>query len=153
MNKTSSPSISYRKILRKEWLVVLEQEKSLINNPFYYAFTDEKSFTHYMEHSKVFVILVNNVVAGYFSYEMIDKDTAELNGMVVLPAFQGKKLGTFAMEALQREMKKIKRVKLFVHPKNNAALTLYLKFGFTIEEYKKNCFNGQPRLIMYKSNY
>lgn len=152
MSLINNPSISYRKISKKELSVVFEAEKKLASNPFYYAFTDEKSFTHYIEHSKVFVILENETVVGYCSYEIIDKESAELNGMVVLPNHQKKGLGTFAMKVLQKEMKNIKRVKLFVHPKNNIALGLYLKFGFTIEEYKENCFNGQPRLIMYKLN-
>ena len=150
--KILSP-ISYRKIKKEEWHLVLEQEKALSNNPFYYSFTEEKSFTHYMEHSMVFATLVGDILAGYCSYEMIDKDTAEINGMVVLSIYQGKGLGTFMMKVLEKETKKIKRLKLFVHPKNNIALGLYIKFGFIIEEYKENCFNGQPRLIMYKTNY
>lgn len=147
---------SYRKALKNDWPFILDEEIALATNPYYYAFTDEASFSKYMQHSRVFTLLVDGVFAGYCSYEMIDNQTAELNGMVVKQAFQGKGLGKYAMNLLLKEMcrdRKIKSIILYVHPKNNIALVLYLKSGFIVKKWKDNCFNGQPRLILEKPNY
>ena len=126
MNHT--PVLSYRKTIKEDWPLILTEEKKLAKNPYYYAFTDDVSFAKYMQHSFVFTLLVDNTFAGYCSYKMIDNKTAELNGMVVVPAVQGIGLSKYAIKILFEKMKhdtKIKTIILTVHPKNSKAQVIY----------------------------
>ena len=146
-------NITHQVVTKKEWPIVYEIEKEMSNHPLYYTFTDKDQFNEFMGKSKVFLLKYDGKIAGYCSYEMKNKDLAEINGMVVLEPFRGKGLGTYAVNLLMDNLKKIKTVMLVTHPENNISLRLYLKFGFVIKKWRDNYINNQPRLVLYKDNY
>ena len=50
------------------------------------------------------------------------------------------------------ELVKGNQVYMITHPKNIAAIILYLKNGFEIASWKENCYgDGEPRLILQRT--
>jgi ribosomal protein S18 acetylase RimI-like enzyme len=74
-----------------------------------------------------------------------------LSGLAIDPRFQNQGIACQALAFVSNDLKGIKRIDLVVHPRNNAAVRLYLSFGFIIESWKDNHFgDGEPRIVMAK---
>jgi len=143
--------ISYREAKELDYQLILKLDQAAFCRQFDCPFKTETEVKKYFKNSKIFVILQNNKVVGYYSYKPEDKDTVEISGIVVIPEYQGKGIGSIVLKKILNDLNNIKTFWLTAHPKNIAALRLYFKFGFTITGWKDNYFgDGQPRLILKK---
>jgi len=145
--------ITYKQANDDDLDTLFNIEKSLSDNPIYGAFTDQKEFEKYFIGHKMFLVVYQDKPIGYFAYKVIDKDISEISGFALLKGYQSKGIGTIMMNKILDDLKNIKRIKIFTSPENIPALILYLKNGFVIREWKENYFQGQPRVILYKSNF
>ncbi|MDO8658621.1 MAG: GNAT family N-acetyltransferase [Candidatus Levybacteria bacterium] len=141
--------MSYQLVDKNDWETVYSIEKELSRFPLYYSFTEKSQFEKFMSESKVFLLYFDKKVAGYCSFEIKNKDLAEINGLAILEQFRNKGLGKFAMQLMLDKLENFKTIMLVTHPENNISLRLYLKFGFTIKEWRDNYINNQPRLILF----
>ena len=74
------------------------------------------------------IILINNKPAGFFHGETINENTYEIQNICILPAFQGKGIGTDILNNLIKQNKnKIIEIRCF---KQNPVKNLYIRLGF-----------------------
>lgn|SRR3989344_5579509 len=73
-----------------------------------------------------------NQMKGFFELELINSFTARINSIIVLPEFRRKGIGTKLTEKIIELAgeKEVNELILAVDKKNEAAKTLYEKFGF-----------------------
>lgn len=87
-------------------------------------------------------------VVGYIGCLVDKSQHVEITGMGVMPAHQGKGIGT---KLLRFALKKFpnNKVYLVAHPENDQALHVYKKVGFTITGRKENYYgDGEPRAVL-----
>lgn len=132
---------------------ILEVEKKLAGLKTCYAITTREEWDREMKDSAVYAIIRNGKIVGDICYEIKNNGRVMISGLMIDPEFQNQGIGSQALEKNFEELKFIRRIDLAVHPRNNAAIGLYLRFGFVIEAWKENFYgDGQPRLIMAREN-
>ena len=102
-----------------------------------------------------YLVFLNNEPVGEAAYELKDDGKkAYISTLVVVPEYQGKGIATKIFNKIIKEIidkPAVENVELITHPKNNAALVIYLKNGFEIVEWQDNPFgDGEPRLKLRK---
>lgn len=105
--------------------------------------------------SNAYGIFEHETLFGKVGFIETARDEWEIDGMIIDTAHRGKSYGTMlftkALEACI-ESKHPKHMHLTTHPANNAALRLYLSFGFTITQWIPNKYGpGQDRLYLIKN--
>ena len=120
---------------------------------YFKAYTTKEELSNYISGSKVFFIVSNGQKVGTIGFKKVSNDTAQLEGLNIIP--NSRKMG-FGREAINKLIELIikggyKKIMLFVHPKNTLALIMYISNGFVITGYKENFYgDGEPRLMMEK---
>jgi len=131
---------------------IIQVESKLTGSETCHAIIDKSEWVKELSKSIVYLIMHKGIVVGDASYELKDGGSAYISGLMVVPEFQKKGIGTAAMKVIMEELENRTRIELAVHPENEPALKLYKKLGFSIESQKENYFgDGQPRLIMAKT--
>lgn len=128
-------------------LIAIEQ--SVAGQSTYSPMLTKEEWIHELHNNQIFFIQNNeNKILGSINLH-IEGETAILDGLVVLPEFQGQGFGRKALEhALHTTLSQCTTVYLFVHP-NGPARKLYESLGFTISQELDNYFgDGEPRLKM-----
>lgn len=146
--------LSYKKATEKDWELVrdLEKKAASVSPRFFLAYESEKEMKNYLQEDNVFFIIKDNQPIGTVAYKFKGSNIAHVGGLAILPDYSGKGYGTKALQWLLDQIKKVERVELVVHPRNSAAVCIYLKLGFRIEDWKDNYFgDGEPRLELAKS--
>lgn len=100
----------------------------------------------YLKDCDVHLAYENNELVGLVAYKN-DHNAIELKQLVILPQFQGKGYGKELVKKLL-ELTKGHKVWLVTHPKNSAAIVLYVKNGFKITSWKDNYYGDEPRLVL-----
>ena len=73
------------------------------------------------------------------------------NGLTVVHTHRRKGIASWAIQNILDNIKNKKTINLVVHPKNTAAILVYLKAGFVVDGWKDNFFgDGEPRLSLVK---
>ena len=99
------------------------------------------------------VLFADNKIAGYIIYHIII-DEAEILNIVIDNKFKRQNLGKYLLEQTLNDISKqnVKNVFLEVGEKNIPAIKLYLKFGFTEYNIKKNYYKNKESAILMKKN-
>jgi ribosomal protein S18 acetylase RimI-like enzyme len=132
-----------------DWKTVAALEKSVSGTKYYFPYTKESEVREYIKNSRVFIVETGGKAVGTVSYQMLGKDEAEINGVTVHPDFRGEGIAQQSMAFIMNELKGIKRVIAFVHPKNVPAIKLYWGASMSIESWEDDHYgDGEPRLVM-----
>ncbi len=141
--------ISFSDVSEKDWPLLFKLERTTINDHIYQPITNFDDFRKYFLRSTVFKVNLAQKTVGYCAYQKKEVE-AEITGLLVVSKFRKKGIGELMLIKMLKDLGKIKRIKLITNPKNAIALRLYLKYGFIISDLKKNYWQRQPRLILYK---
>lgn len=140
--------MEFKKINPEKYGELLYQmDVKAFNRDFDFPSTSVKLTLDFLKGCEIYLTYDKNIPIGLFAYKH-NEDGVEVKQIIVLPKYQGKGLGKAIMKKLL-ELVKGNNIYLHTHPKNIAAIILYLKNGFEITTWKENCYgDGEPRLIM-----
>lgn len=85
--------------------------------------------TNYIEIYDVYKLVINDLIVGYYSYNILEKDTVQLDNLFLLPEYIGTGLGTFLMNDFLDRCKALKFQKVVLDADPNAE-NFYKKHGF-----------------------
>lgn len=85
--------------------------------------------TNYIETNKIYKLVINDLVVGYYSYVILEENVVQLDNLFVLPEYIGKGLGTFLMSDFLDRCKALKFQKVVLDADPNAE-NFYKKHGF-----------------------
>lgn len=85
--------------------------------------------TNYIETNKIYKLVINDLVVGYYSYVILEENVVQLDNLFVLPEYIGKGLGTFLMSDFLDRCKALKFQKVVLEADPNAE-NFYKKHGF-----------------------
>lgn len=85
--------------------------------------------TNYIETNKIYKLVINDLVVGYYSYVILEENVVQLDNLFVLPEYIGKGLGTFLMNDFLDRCKALKFQKVVLDADPNAE-NFYKKHGF-----------------------
>lgn len=129
--------------------LLFNMDVSAFNRSFDYPSSSIAMTLDYLKNCHVYLAFVDNAPVGVLAYEK-KGDGIEVKQIIVLPEYQGKGHGRLIVKKLI-DLTKGHHVWLVTHPKNTAAIVLYLKHGFEITEWKANYYgDGEPRLLLKK---
>ncbi len=151
--REETPGIQFQRATLEDIPTLISIEQKVANLKTYSAMTDQKEWEAEIgkNNAMVYLILKDNIPVGDASYEKRNDDNAYISGLVIDPKFQGMGIGHEAMKHILEELRDVKTIELVTHPKNKAAIDLYLSLGFMIKERKENYFgDGEPRVILIK---
>lgn len=104
----------------------------------YWGFSDEilQEWEHlliitkdYIEKNKVYKLLQNDQIIGYYSYFSTDENTIKLDNIFILPEFIGKGFGKILMNDFLKNIKQLGINKITLDAEPNAE-KFYKTFGF-----------------------
>lgn len=140
--------------------IILLEKRHAPNEPYYSRYTT-KVLNFIFNNPKTcaaFGLFDNDKLVGWGSYRTnwyrhnLEKNAFEISSIVVNKNFRKKGLGNKILNKLLSEWKKKKLDKAFltVSPYNLEALSIYLKNGFIIYDYKKDVYGkkGSDRLYL-----
>ncbi len=142
-------NIEFVKTTDNDWPMILDLEKSELENPIYRPITNIEELKKYFSKSIIYKAVMDKKLTGYCSYDL-NEEGAEVTALLVLKQFRRKGLGELMLKKILNDLKSIKKIKIITSPENTIALRLYLKQGFKITEWKENYWKGKPRLILYR---
>jgi ribosomal protein S18 acetylase RimI-like enzyme len=83
---------------------------------------------------KVYAIYQDANLAGFYWIEERE-DTLHLHGLILIPAFQRKGIGTSILTMLEQKFTgKMRQIELGVYQQNSGAIRLYKKLGFQVTQ-------------------
>lgn len=140
-------AMEFKKINPKEYGEVLYQmDIKAFNRDFDYPSPSVELTLDFLKDCEVYLAYENKILVGLFAYKH-DKNDIEVKQVIVLPQYQRKGFGKKIVKKLM-ELVKGNKVYLHTHPKNTAAIIIYLKNGFEITVWKDNYYgDGEPRLV------
>ena len=134
--------------LEKDGNLLLNLDNECFNRPFDLPSSSVNEQVTYLKDSLTFIYYDGDKPIGFFAYEPQENNQIELKTMAVIPSYQNKGVGKKMADDFLRRVKG-KRVHTVTHPKNTAAIILYLKHGFQIYGWKNNYYgDGEPRLLL-----
>ncbi|PJE45424.1 MAG: GNAT family N-acetyltransferase [Flavobacterium sp.] len=83
----------------------------------------------YIEKNKVYKLVQNNEIIGYYSYFFTDEKTIKLDNIFILPEFIGKGFGKILMNDFLKNTKQLDIDKITLDAEPNAEI-FYKTFGF-----------------------
>jgi N-acetylglutamate synthase-like GNAT family acetyltransferase len=104
----------------------------------YWGFSDHvlKQWEHiltiskeYIETNKVFKLMLNDQIVGYYSYFAIDEKTIKLDNIFILPEYIGKGFGKILMNDFLDKIRQLEVNKITLDAEPNAE-NFYKVFGF-----------------------
>ncbi|MBE6138470.1 MAG: ribosomal-protein-alanine N-acetyltransferase [Firmicutes bacterium] len=99
--------------------------------------------------SKEVVYIENGVVIGYLSYSIM-YEKAEINEIFVLNSSRGQGIGSQLLEYLLNKCQFCENITLEVRKNNEAAISLYKKYGFKEVALRKNYYNNIDGILMMR---
>ncbi len=108
----------------------------------------------WVEYALTFVAIENKKIVGVSLAFLASDDTYAIHKLFVDKAYRGKGVGTELMKVLLEEID-ILQVESFltVYPKNQPAMALYEKLGFTDKKFVKNFYGkDEDRFILTRRN-
>lgn len=144
--------MEFKKINPEEYGELLYQmDVKAFNRDFDFPSTSVKLTLDFLKGCEVYLVYGKNIPIGLFAYKH-NEDWVEVKQIIVLPEYQNRGFGKAIMKKLL-ELVKGKNIYLHTHPKNTAAIILYLKNGFEITTWKENYYgDGKPRMILRLKN-
>ena len=143
--------ISLRRATEKDVNSVLEIERSLGDIKTYSVFTNEDEIGEEIKNHLFYIIEMKEEIVGHICYEIKGQNQAYIDGIVVMPKFQGQGIARQALKLILDMMGDISEIVVMTHPdNNNKAINLYTSFGFKKDgEQMENYYSdGEPRIKM-----
>ncbi|MFA6189963.1 MAG: GNAT family N-acetyltransferase [Candidatus Staskawiczbacteria bacterium] len=133
---------------------ILKIEKSVDGTKIYSALTDRNDVMKCITDDVFYLIEKNNEIVGDVSYELKEKGSAYLSGLVIMPEFQGQGIAREVISVILEELKNVRMIELFTHPENKKSISLYTSLGFkeTGERLENYFGDGEPRIKMTLKN-
>ncbi len=104
----------------------------------------------YTKDSDTYVAYEDNIPIGYYVLKTLSKKEKELKSIAIIKNYQGKGIGKLLLAQVLEKCKNCS-ILLVTHPKNTAALLLYLKNGFNIVGWINDWSgDGEPRLKLMR---
>ena len=145
-------TLQYRKTTDTDYPLLFQLDMLAFNRPFDTCFRDVAELTDLLKGTAMEIVYINTTPVGYYSYSKKDTET-EIIGIVVIPEYQQKGIGTDMLTKILKELHDVKQIKIVTHPKNIAAINLYKKFGFTEDHIDPSYYGeNEPRVVMFKNN-
>jgi len=143
----------YKKINPHDYGKLLyEMDIKAFNRDFDYPSPSITMTLDYLKNCDVYLVYKNETIIGLFAFEDVSKKV-EVKQIIVLPDYQHKGYGKEIVKEILR-INKNKSICVVTHPKNTAAIILYLKNDFEITDWKDNYYgDSQPRLIFHYKIY
>lgn len=139
------------KVTEKDLQTYLNLEAQFGDLKTYSNITDPEEALEQIRKSVMYFIKIEGEKIGVVSYKNKGDGHFYIDGLIILPKFQGQGYGREVMENILVEIGPVKRIDLVTHPKNERAIKLYESLGFKIESQKENYFgDGEPRVVMAK---
>lgn len=145
-------------------ILTLEAD-SAPEQPFYFKY-DKESLEDLFEardKASVFGAFIKNALVGWASYrsgfglEKSEPGEYAMSSMVVSKNFRKLGIGTMLFEARINEILKKKDLKVIIataYPKNTAIISLFLKNGFYVSDFKKNLYGeGADRVYLRRETF
>lgn len=143
-------NVVFRRMQKKDIRDVYEMELDLFDD-----FWSKASFLHEIKNSSYsfpFVLILNETIVGYCVCWFYQNEL-RIGNFAIKNDFQGKGLGKLLMEKIFELFPNSTEAYLEVNVSNDAAISLYLKFGFKILSTRKKYYiNGEDALVMVKYN-
>jgi [ribosomal protein S18]-alanine N-acetyltransferase len=99
-----------------------------------------------------FVLILDNIIVGYCVCWFYEKEL-HIGNFAIKNDFQNKGIGKILMQKIFALFPDYQQAYLEVNVSNKAAISLYLKFGFTVLSTRKSYYaNGEDALVMVKYN-
>ena len=146
-------NITFKKITDTEAEIFeyIEIEKTAVEKYTYSGIIDFEEAKKQIQKNECFNIYKDNILVGHTEYILKSKEHGHIDGLVILPEFQGQGIAREAALFRIEKMKDLKRIDLVTHPHNSKIICLYLSLGFHIESWKENYWgDGEPRLVIAK---
>jgi aminoglycoside 6'-N-acetyltransferase I len=113
----------------------------------------KESIDSYLDHSKVFVALLNREVIGTIVLSDLPANSCEIKNIAVKNEFQGRGVGTvllnYAIEAAKNE--NYQSICIGTANSSTRQLQLYQKKGFEIKEIIKDFFTEKYPIAIYEN--
>ena len=124
-------------------------EQSVAGSKLYSPMVTNEEWVEALSKNITYFIEDEGEVVGNISYELKDKSHAYIDGLVVIPEFQGQGIARKAVEMILEKLKDVELIDLVTHPKNIKAVKLYESLGFKSGTIIENYFgDGEPRIRM-----
>ena len=132
--------------------VLISIEKSVSGNKIYSAMLTEGEWHETLSKNTIYLIEKDNKIVGNISYELKNPAHAHIDGLAIMPLFQGQGIARQAMQLVLEELKAVQKIDLVTHPENTRAIKLYESLGFKVESRIENYFgDGEPRIKLVKN--
>jgi ribosomal protein S18 acetylase RimI-like enzyme len=140
--------LEYRKATETEYADMVRLDQAAFNRDFDFALRNVDEVRQFLGDCENYLVTCDGKLAGYYSTKIYDAQTAEIVGIVVIPEYQRRGIGSAILGRILGQLRNVGHVKVVTHPKNIAALRLYSNFGFEIVDYSRDYYGaGQPRLV------
>jgi ribosomal protein S18 acetylase RimI-like enzyme len=145
-------NLEYRKVADEEFGTLAKLDKLAFCRDFDFAIQNAEEAKEFLGDCENWLVYLYGITVGYYSVKSIDSQSAEIVGVVVIPEYQKRGIGSAIVGRVLGNFRDIHTVKVVTHPKNIAALKLYSNFGFEIVDYQREYYGkDQPRLIFNRS--
>lgn len=142
-------NVELRRANKEDIPALIGFEKKVAGSRLFSPMLTEKEWLKAFETDEIYFIEADGASVGELSYEIKSPAHAYFSGLVVDPTFQGRGVGTKAIQLALERLAAIPKIDLVTHPENEAAIKIYQSFGFKITERLENYFgDGEPRVRM-----
>ncbi len=153
LRRVETTAVTLDKASEKD-LDIVRMINSSLKNEKHTGFIDEDDMQEVYRWGTIFIIKVYGKNAGTISFrpDRGDDNTALLRNLAILPRYQGRGVGTAAVNLIHDTVKELgfEKAKGRIRPENDEVLHIYKKKGFEVVG-KDNCFgDGVERLIIEK---
>jgi|GEM_PF-1077903 len=149
--KISSKDISFVFTTDEDWPILLDLEKTMLDNQIYRPIVDMNELKKYFSKNIILKVKIDKKIIGYCAYKPTQK-TAEITALLVIKEFRRRGVGELMLKKILSDLKNAKIIKVITSPENTIALEIYRKHGFAIKERLNNYWYGQPRIVLCKIN-
>lgn len=136
---------------RETYQKIAELEINIFIRDFDFALDSGEKVEEILKNCEIAFIYENEDVIGYTAVEKLSDSKYEIIGIAVLPDYQGKGIGSQAMQYIFEEYPNA-TFRLVTDPRNISAVNFYYKHGFLITDYLQDYYGeGFDRLELVRN--
>jgi len=143
-------NVEFRRMQLADIAIIDEIENDLFDDAW-----SKSSFLYEIKnesYSFPYVLILNDSIVGY-SVCWFYQNELHIGNIAIKKEYQGKGYGKLLLQQVFELFPNYNQVYLEVNVSNDAAIGLYLKFGFKILSTRKSYYaNGEDALVMVKNN-
>ena len=150
MSLNSAPLI-FKRAISEDASILVDLENRVAEPKTYGQPLDFDGAVREINNNAFYFIKSDGVIVGTAAYLQRPDKSVYLSNIALDPTYRNRGIGRKTMLFLLTENSDANRIDLVTHPENQAALRLYMSFGFEVESRKENYFgDGEPRLVLVK---